>query len=541
MKKIYVFGHKQPDTDSICASISLSYLKNRMGFKTEAMTLGNINNETKFVLDYFNLEEPKYLNDVKLQIKDIDYIRGCYVNEKTSINDSFVYMRDNGLTGLPIVDDNTKLTGLVTLKELAKELIQGDFNLLNTSYDNIISILEGKEILRFDDEIKGNIIAASYRSTTFMESVKLTNEDILIVGDRHSILEYAINCKVKLIIIVGDLELHDHHIELAKENKVNIIKTQFNTFKTTKLINLSNYISTVSYCNNPVSIDHNDYYTKFEQIAMKSKHNNYPIVDKNGTCLGLLHLSLSITKHPKKVILVDHNEKDQSVDGLDEAIIEEVVDHHKLGTLATTLPINFRNMAVGSTNTIIYNIYKENNVEVPTEIAGAMLAGILSDTMILKSPTTTLLDKIAVFELEKIALVKYKEFGGEMFKAGSSLEGKTKEEILYQDFKKFKYENYNIGVGQIFTTDCDFILKNKDDYVSLLNNISSLENYKIICLFVTDIINNGSYVIYNTNSEEDIKDAFNIDNIFEGCYIENIISRKKQIIPNLLESLQKYS
>ena len=168
MEKIYIFGHKQPDTDSICASISLSYLKNKMGFNTEARTLGIVNKETKFVLDYFNLAEPKYLNDVKLQIKNIDYIKDCYVNEKTSINNSYIYMKDNGLTGLPIVDNGNKLTGLVTLKELAKELIQGDFNILNTSYDNIIDVLNGKEVLRFDEEIKGNIIAASFRSTTFM-------------------------------------------------------------------------------------------------------------------------------------------------------------------------------------------------------------------------------------------------------------------------------------------------------------------------------------------------------------------------------------
>jgi len=541
VEKIYIFGHKQPDTDSICASISLSYLKNKMGFKTEARTLGIINKETKFVLDYFNLAEPKYLNNVKLQIKNIDYIKDCYVNEKTSINNSYIYMKDNGLTGLPIVDNGNKLTGLVTLKELAKELIQGDFNILNTSYDNIIDVLNGKEVLRFDEEIKGNIIAASFRSTTFMENIKLTNEDILIVGDRHSIVEYAINCKVKLIIVVGDLELHEKHIKLACENKVNIIKTQYNTFDTTKKINFSNYITTISHCNNPISIDKNEYYTHFEEIAMRNKHTNYPIVDKTGTCLGLLHLSLSVSKNPKKVILVDHNEKEQSVDGLEEANIVEVVDHHKLGTLATTLPINFRNMAVGSTNTIIYNIYKENGVSVPKEIAGAMLSGILSDTMILKSPTTTLLDKIAVLELEKIAKVKYQDFGKEMFKAGSSLDGMTKEEILYQDFKKFKYEDSNIGVGQVFTTDVDLILNNNEEYISLLNDISKEENYKIICLFITDIINNGSYVLYNEISEEIIKESFGISNIYEGCYIENIISRKKQIIPILLENLEKYS
>ena len=540
MNTIYIFGHKQPDTDSICASISLSYLKNKLGFKTEPKTLGSINKETRFVLDHFNLKEPKYLNDVKLQIKDVDYIKHCYVNEKTSINNSYIYMKENGLTGLPIVDDTKKLKGLVTLKELAKELIQGEFNSLNTSYDNILTTLNGKEVLRFDDEIKGNILAAAFRSTTFMENIKLTNNDILIVGDRPSILEYAINSKVKLIIIVGDLELNSEHLELAKQNKVNIIKTQYDTFKTTKLINLSNYISTVIHCSNPLCVDQNDYYTTFEQIAIKTKHTNYPIVNKKGECLGLLPLSLAISKQPKKVILVDHNEKDQSAEGLEEASIVEVVDHHKLGTLATTLPINFRNMAVGSSNTIIYNIFKENDVEVPQEIAGAMLSGILSDTLILKSPTTTLLDKIAVFELENIAKVNYQEYGMEMFKAGSSLDGMTKEEILYQDFKKFNYNEHNVGVGQVFTTDIDFVLNNKDEYIQMLDDASVNDDYKIICLFITDIINNGSYMLYNTKAEDILKESHELDEIYEGCYIENIVSRKKQIIPPILENLEKY-
>lgn len=538
---IYIFGHKQPDTDSICGSISLSYLKNKLGFKTEPVTLGSINKETKFVLKYFGLKEPKYLNDVKLQIKDVEFIRHCFVNEKTSINNSYIYMKENGLTGLPIVDDNKKLIGLVTLKELAKELIQGDFKYLNTSYNNILDTLDGKEILRFDDEIKGNILAAAFRSTTFMENIKLTEDDILIVGDRHSILEYAINSKVKLIIIVGDLEIKDNIFKLASLNRVNIIQTQYDTYNTIKLINLSNYISTVLHCSNPLSIEQNEYYSQFEEIAIKTKHTNYPIVNKKGECLGLLPLSLSINKNPKKVILVDHNEKDQSVDGLEEANIVEVVDHHKLGTLATTLPINFRNMAVGSSNTIIYNIYKENKVEIPREIAGAMLSGILSDTLILKSPTTTLLDKVAVFELESIAGVNYQEYGMEMFNAGSSLEGMTNEEVIYQDFKKFNYNESNIGIGQVLTTDIDSVLNEKDEYIKLLNEISNNDNYKIICLFITDIINNGSYVIYNTKCEEIIKESYNLTDIYEGCYLENVVSRKKQIIPPILETLEKYN
>lgn len=540
MQTTYIFGHKKPDTDSICASISLSYLKNKLGLKSEPMTLGEINKETKYVLDYFNLKQPKYLNDVKLQIKNIEYKKNCYLNSKESISTGFNYMNQNDLTGLPIVDDSKKLMGLVTLKELAKELIHGEFTHLKTSYKNIIDTLDGEEILKFDDEIEGNIMAAAFRSTTFIENIKITNNDILIIGDRNNILEYIIRSKAKLIILVGNGELSNNNYELAKENKVNIIRTKHDTFTTSKIINLSNYIENVAF-SSPIVIQDTDYYSYFKELSNKTKHTNYPVINKKGECLGLLPLTLSSLKKPKKVILVDHNEKEQSVDGLEEAEIVEVVDHHKLGTLATTQPINFRNMAVGSSNTIIYNLFKENKVIIPQNIAGAMLSGILSDTLLLKSPTTTKLDQEAVSDLEKIALVNYQQYGMDMFKAGSSLEGISKENIIFQDFKKFNYNNENIGVGQVFTTDVDYILNEKEEYITLLNNISKNDNYKIILLFVTDIINNGSYILYNDESYDIIMESYKLERLKQGYYLKNVVSRKKQIIPPILETLEKKS
>lgn len=536
----YIFGHQKPDTDSICASISLSYLKNKLGLKTEPRTLGEINKETKFALKYFNLKQPKYLNDVKLQIKDIEYKKNCYMNYKESINKAFNYMNENELSGLPIVDDNKKLYGLVTLKELARELIKGDFTKLRTSYDNLLETLDGVELLRFDEEIEGNVMAAAYRSTTFIQNIKITNNDILIIGDRNNILEYVINSQVKLIILVGNGEISLHNLELAKEKRINIIKTHYDTYHTTKLIGLSNYIENVCFTS-PTCIEDTDYYTYFKEISNKTKHTNYPVLNKKGDCLGLFPLTLSSLKNPKQVILVDHNEKDQSAEGLDEATIVEVVDHHKLGTLATTLPINFRNMAVGSSNTIIYNLFKENKVVIPTNIAGAMLSGILSDTLILKSPTTTKLDIEAVNELASIASVDYQEYGIAMFKAGSSLDGIDAEDIIYQDFKNFSYNNDKIGVGQVFTTDVDYILNNKEEYVDLLNKIALDKNYKIVLLFITDIIKNGSYVLYNELSSDILMESYKLERIKEGHYLKDIVSRKKQMIPPILETLEKLS
>lgn len=540
MEKVYIFGHKKPDTDSVCASISLAYLKNQLGMNAEARVLGDINNETKFALNYFNVKEPRYLNDVKLQIRDVDYIKECYMNEKSSINDSYIYMKENNLSGLPIVDDNKKLTGLVTLKELARELIQGEYTKINTSYDNILKTLNGKEVLRFDNEIKGNVMAATFRSTTFMDNVELHSDDILIVGDRQSILEYATSAGVKLIIVVGDLEINEANMKRALEHRVNIIKTPNDSFTTTKLISLSNYIKDVSFSSTPISFDEKEYYSQFEEIASRTKHTNYPIINKKGECLGLMHITFSNKKHPKKVILVDHNEKTQTADGIDEANIIEVFDHHKLGTLATSYPINFRNMAVGSSCTIIYSVYKENKIDIPPSMAGLMLSGILSDTLILKSPTTTQLDRTTVFELEKIASVDHEVYGLEMFKAGSSLKGKTKEDIIYTDFKKFSIEGKNIGICQVFTSDVDSILDEKDEYIRLLDNIALNNDYEIVAMFITDIIKNGSYILYNTKSENVLQDSYDLDYLKQGHYFQDFVSRKKQFIPPIMENLEKH-
>lgn len=533
---IYIFGHKRPDTDSICASISLSYLKNELGYKTVPMTLGSINNETKYALEKFKLPVPEYLNDVKLQIKDISYKKGCHINEHKTIIDGYHYMVENGLSGVPVVNKSKKLLGLVTLKELAKELIEGDFRRLHTSYDNLLSSLKGEEVFRFDEQIDGNILAASFRSTTFLENVKLNCNDVLIVGDRHVIVEYAIKSKIKLLIIVGNGHIKEEHLALAKKNKVNIIRTSYDTYHATQLVNLSNYIKSVVFKETPVTFEETDYYTEFFDISNKLKHTNYPIVNKRNVCLGLLPVTLASDRKNKEVILVDHNEKSQSVDGLEEATIKEVVDHHKLGTVATSSPINFRNMAVGSTNTIIYKIYKENKIKIPKDIAGAMLSGIISDTLILKSPTTTRHDREAVEQLSKVAKVDYVKYGMEMFKAGSSLKGKTIEEIIYSDFKKFNYDSKNIGVGQVTTTDTDYILDNKEDYINELNNV---EDYDIVALFITDVIKNGSYILFSDKSETILTESFSLENLEQGHYFKDLVSRKKQILPLILEVLEK--
>ena len=539
MDNILIFGHLKPDTDSITSSISLSYLKNALGYNTIPCRLGDINKESRFVLDYFNLKEPVLIDDVKLQIKDLSYHRGCFIDCYRSINDAYNYMTNNNITGVPVVKgSNNKFIGLVTLKTMTKDILNGDINFLNTSYTNIINTLSGEEVLRYDSEIIGNINVASYRSSTFIANVNLSKNDILIVGDRYDVVEYAINKGVKLIILVDNTPIKDSLLEIAKERHINIIKTKYDAFKTIKLIGLSNYVLNLINGDDIYTFGEEDYYDEFEIKTKKLKHNNYPVIGKGGVCLGLVRITDINNKNRKKVILVDHNESKQSVEGLEEADILEIVDHHKLGDISTNNPINFRNMSVGSTNTIIYQMFKENKVNIPKNIAGAMLSGIVSDTLILTSPTTTLLDKKAVIELASIASIDPIKYALEMFKVGTSLENETVSEIINSDIKTFNSNNLNFAVSQVFTLDIDSIMKKKEEYIKYINRITVDRDYRMTLLVVTDIIRKGSYFFYSDGSKEIIMDAFGIVDIAEGIYIEDIMSRKKQIVPRLMDVMR---
>lgn len=534
MEKIYIFGHKKPDTDSVTSAIALSYLKNRIGFNTEPRILGTINKETEFVLNYFNISEPAYLNDVKLQIKDLNYHKNYFLNEFTSISDVYNFLIEKNITGIPIVDNNNKFIGLVTIKTIFKELISGDQTLLNTSLNNIIKVLKADILLNFDEEIKGNILAATYRSTTFLENLKLNNDSILIVGDRHSVIEYAIKSKIKLLIIVGGNEIKEEHLLLAKQNKVNIIRTNYDSFHTAKLIGLSNYIKNLIVENDIETFDLNDYYDEFLVKSGKLGHNNYPIIDKSGTCHGLIRVTEITKKNRKKCILVDHNESTQSVLGLDEAEILEIIDHHKIGDLTTNQPINFRNMTVGSTNTIIYMMYKENKIDIPKQIAGLMLSGILSDTLALTSPTTTNYDKIIVNDLANIINIDYHKYAIEMFKAGTSLKGLTKEKIINEDIKIFSIDNKKFAISQVFTLNIENFLNEKEEYIKLIEDTKINKECELVLLCVTDIIKNGSYIFYTKDYKEKLELAFNINDFYQGYYLQGCVSRKKQIVPPIM-------
>lgn len=541
MKRVtYIFGHRKPDTDSVASAIALSYLKNKRGHTTIPVVLDNINKETEFALDYFKVKHPAFLNDVKLKVEDVNYYKDCFVYKNTSIKRAYEYVKEMNITGVPIVDLNNELLGLITVKMIGDELISGDFTFLKTSYSNLLDTLNAKQVLKFDDEIEGEIIAASFRSTTILNSIDINENNIMIVGDRHSVIEYAVKNKVKLLVIVGGQEVKEEHLKIARENKVNIICTGYDTFHTAKLIGLSGYISTLLHNSRSERINEKDYLDSFVELSGKQGYNNYPVVNDNNKCLGLIRVTDIKEKSRRKVILVDHNESQQSAVGLDEAEIIEIVDHHKIGDLTTNAPINFRNMNVGSTNSIIYMLYNEAQIEIPKDIAGIMLSGIISDTLKLTSPTTTTLDKEIAESLAKIAGVDIDEYALEMFKAGTKLDGKTVEEVILADMKVYPIvAEGKVAVSQVITLNSEDVLNNKEEYIRTLNELSLSKGYSIIMLCLTDIMKNGSYILYNTNCEEKLQEAMELDTMYQGIYVHEIVSRKKQIIPKIMRYLKK--
>lgn len=538
MEKVYIFGHKKPDTDSVAGAISFAYLKRKLGINAEARILSEVNKETIYALNRFGFEVPKYLNDVKVELKDIKYNKNYYANQNDSIFNVYNTFNEHGITGIPLVDDHKKFVGYVSLKELANELIKGDTNEINAKFMDIVDVLNASSYYKFDDFISGNVLAVALPFAKFSDFINIYEDTILICG-RDSIIEDAVKHKARLIIVVANKELTKEEIDLIRYNKVNVIVTPYDTFKTSRLITLANPIKTIKRSSSAVCFGPNDYLTDFVEISNKLKHTNYPIVNSKGYCDGMLRLIDTNLITRKKVILVDHNEPSQSADGLNEADILEIVDHHNIGKISTLLPINFRNMSVGSVNTIIYTLYKENNIEIPSDIAGLMLSGIISDTLLLASPTTTELDKQVAKDLANIAELDLYKYGKELLKSGVSNDGLTINEIVYKDFKSYVTGEVKFGIGQVFTTDFKEYSDRLNEYVDELNHIADNNDYKVACLFVTDILENNSYLLFNDGAKEYLNDAYELSDIKEGEKLMGVISRKKQMVPPIMGVLEK--
>ncbi|MFZ5969603.1 MAG: putative manganese-dependent inorganic diphosphatase [Bacillota bacterium] len=530
-----IFGHRNPDTDSVTSAIALSYLKNRKGEDTVPCVLGSLNKESKFVLERFQVSEPTPLQSVKIQLKDLNYDKVKGISPHASMLEAYRLIEENNLKTLPIVNERNHLIGIVTMKDIAMGLIQGDFYELDTTIENIIKDLKGKVLVDTKKDIQGRISVIAFYSDSIIG--KMQRDNIIILGDRYAIIEDAIKTKVKLIIITGGKELPKQYIDMAEEYGVPVISVEMDTYTTSKLINQCNYVSKIMRHKDIIQFQEDEYLEEVKEEMINSNFRNYPVVNKDHEFLGFVNKKDIFHPQRKKVILVDHNEYGQSADGLHEAEILEIVDHHKIGDIATSMPIHFRNMPVGSTCTIVYRMMKEFEMDIPQQIAGLLLSGIISDTLFLKSPTTTEYDEKAVHALNNILQLDLEQYAMELFKAGTSLEGYTIEEIFYRDFKAFRLEDSEVGIAQVFTLDIEDVFNRKDQFMEFIHQTHRRQGYYLTMLIITDILKNGSYLLYQCENPTLISFAFGIKPE-EGVFVDALVSRKKQVVPKLSEALR---
>lgn len=543
-EKIYVIGHKNPDTDSICSAIAYADLRQKVtGQVHEAKRAGQVNDETAYVLDRFGVEAPKLLTDVRLQVRDLDIHEMPGLKPNASIRDTWKRMRQEQAKTLPIVKDD-ELVGVVSTGDIAKSYMDVyDSEILSkarTQYRNIIKTLDGTMITGNEHGyfMRGKV-AIGASSPNLMEEF-IEKDDLVILGDREEAQACAVNIDASCMVICKDAEVSPKLIQKAKEQSIVIIQTPYDTFTTARLINQSIPVKFYMTSGPLTMFRMNDYVDDIKDIMAKKRFRDFPILDRHGRFKGFISRRRFLGASKKKVILVDHNERSQAVDGIEEAEIIEIIDHHRLGDIETVSPITFRNQPVGCTATIINQMYEENEIEVPREIAGLLCGAIISDTLLFRSPTCTPLDERTAKKLEKISDIDLEQMAQEMFNAGSNLKGKSAEDICFQDFKQFTVNDTIFGVGQITSMSKEELAAIRDMMTEHLPKVLEAHNLNMIYFMLTDILAESTELLcVGTGARGIALSAFDLPDNAKSLILKGVVSRKKQLIPVLVETMQQ--
>ncbi|MGO1470249.1 MAG: putative manganese-dependent inorganic diphosphatase [Tissierella sp.] len=541
---VYITGHKSPDSDSICSAIAYSEYKNIIGdIRAVPVRLGNINKETEFILDYFNVKTPALLETLKLNVEDLNFDKISPVISDISLRMALELMKRNNLNSLAVIDRNEELLGIVTISDIIQSYIDVWDNSIigksNTSIDNIIDTLSATPIFisKNRNKFTGKILVLAMKPESVEESIE--ENDIIICGNRKDSQSLCLDKDISLLVITGNAEVDKEIIEKAEKNNISLIITPHDTFTASRLITQSIPIDYVATKEN-LSLFYLDDLVDDVKIKMsQTRYRSYPVVDHNKKVVGLISRYHLISSMKKKVILVDHNERSQSIDGLEESEILEIIDHHRVADVFTGGPIYFRNEPVGSTATIIASIYFENGRRPSKKIAGILAAAIISDTLLFRSPTSTKTDKIMLKRLEKIADLNSEEFAMEMFKKGTSLKGKTPKELLKEDFKEFTINEEKIGIAQVYTMNRESLKDIKDELLKLMEEKRKNKAYATFILVLTDIFKEASEIIVVGENIELIGQAFEKEVVDNSFYIKGVLSRKKQIVPPITTALTK--
>ena len=543
---VYILGHKNPDTDSICSAIAYARIRNKIskGERYIARRAGQINEETEYVLKRFGFSQPGYMPNVGTQVKDMDIFATPHLEASMSLRCAWDMMKANGITTMPVVDAHDKLEGLITVSDISQVFMdtEGSFLLANarTQYRWIAETIRGT--IRTGDEnayfTSGRVLVGTANPDLLGEI--LEKGDMVILGDREGDQLEALNQHVSCIVVGLNMEISDRVMALAKKEGVVIISSELDTFTIARLINQSIPVGYVMIREHLVTFSTEDFTDDIQDTMKSSRYHAFPVLDPKGRCLGTISRRNLIDPRRKKIILVDHNEKEQAADNAQSADILEIIDHHKLGSLETMTPISFRNQPVGCTGTIMYQIYQEQRLEIPPNIAGLLCAAIISDTLMFRSPTCTVHDKMAAGALALIAGVEIPQLAKEMFRAGSNLSRKNPEQIFYQDYKKFSTEGDLVfGVGQISSMDEDDLQMIREKLVPILKTESEKQQVPMVYFMLTDILEESTTLIYyGQDSEKLISVAFGTKPENGAFLLPGIVSRKKQLIPAIMKAAQ---
>ena len=545
-EKIFVIGHKNPDTDSICSAIAYCDIKNRTSQHQKFIPkrAGQINEETEYVLNRFGVQPPGYLSNIGTQVKDMDIRMSPDADKGMSLKAAWDIMQENSIVSLPIRDKEGALEGLITIGDIAKTYMDTtDSYLLSrarTQYQKIAETIDG-EVIEGNPHgyfIKGRVMVGTANPDKMKEYIE--EDDMIIMGDREEDHLQAISQNVSCIIVGLAIQVSENVMKLAHEKDIIIISSPYDTFTIARLINQSIPVRYIMKTENLVTFNTEDFTDDIQDVMIKHRHRAFPVINKKGKCIGTISRRNFLGMHKKQVVLVDHNEIDQAVDNIEKADILEIIDHHKLGTLQTVQPISFRNQPVGCTGTIMYQIYGEQKLEIPPKIAGLLCAAIISDTLMFRSPTCTLQDKMAAGALALIADISIEQFAKEMFRAGSNLKDKSPEEIFYQDYKKFIAEgDICFGVGQISSMDSEELKEIKERLLPFMVSECGRHGVTRVYFMLTDIMTQSTELLfYGEGSREMAENAFKMEPENDAFYLEGVVSRKKQLIPPLMEAAQ---
>ena len=545
-QKVYVVGHKNPDTDSVCSAIAYAYLKNQsdVRFNFVPSRAGQISLETQYVLDYFGVEQPVYLGNIGTRVKDMEIRNVPGVRRDISIKKAWRLMRKQNVFTLPITNKEGCLDGLITVNDIAKSYMEEHesaiVSVARTPYKNIMETLNGKMVVGDEDGCfeQGKVIIGA-ANPDVMERF-IDKHDMVILANRYEAQLCAIEMGAGCIVVCLSEKVSKTIQYLAREHNCTVIITELDTYAVARLMNQCMPVEFFMKKKDIVSFHKNDYTEEIKEIMSQKRYRDFPVLDKNDKYVGMISRRNLLGVHKRSVILVDHNEASQAVDNVENAEVLEIIDHHRLGRPETMNPIYFRNQPVGCTATIIYQMYREFGIEIPREIAGLLCSAIISDTLLFRSPTCTMTDERAVKELAAIADIDYVTLAGNMFAAGSDFENLSAEEMLYQDFKKFEVGDQVLGIGQLTSMSEKELEKAKEKLGDFLEHTYASKEVDMIIFMLTNIMTESTEMIcHGKGACELMENAFGVKATENAAVVPSIVSRKKQVVPMVMAAFNR--